>query len=533
MKFILSKKQKFILAGIFSSLALFVAFFAEARKLEVNYPKLPGLEPLTDSTTLPDLILYIFNLSILMGGLIAFGAIIFAGFLFLTSGANPGLRLKAKTRLQQVLLGIVVLLSSYLILNTINPELVLLHTPGEELKIPESPEIGKVPPSPIGGVDIDYETLKYGGVVVFEATSLEGGGSGNRSEVVFHDIQSFQNASYIKGNDKISAIKILGGCEIEIENASADTMTISSSIGSLPEAPSKFADNVTALRFLDNSCVGNSITVYQYKNYNYNGGEEFIPGSYTIRSSGSRLFIHDNFDLRGVDFVEGNNRDVNDNIRSVRFAKDDDPEFTATFHENPGAGGNQIELTESSSVIEDAFKNKLSTVVLNSGANRQAGIVLYEHPNFKEGRQEIFIASDKKIDKDNSFLKQDHLSALKIIGKYRVTLYADNDFTGKWVQIDNGDPQNPTYTTAYNLTPNPDSVTSGQLIAEGSNILQIKDFSDTSMFCIQYKDNDPLEDCEDTFNDKLNSIKIELPEGVYETAFGSVCPSPVGGFCEL
>ncbi len=76
------------------------------------------------ATSLGDLIGMIFNYSLQILGLIVFLMILFSGFQWLLAGGNPGTISKARSRITQALLGAVILLASYLILNTINPDLV-------------------------------------------------------------------------------------------------------------------------------------------------------------------------------------------------------------------------------------------------------------------------------------------------------------------------------------------------------------------------------------------------------------------------
>ncbi len=126
-------------------LAVSFAYVADAshgRPLEVKYPDIPGADPLTSHTSLPALLNYFFRFFVVIGGLIAFGSIVSAGFLFMTSGANPGLRAKAMARIRQTMLGLVLLLGTYVLLNTINPELVYLRSPGTQLQIGDYKGVG-------------------------------------------------------------------------------------------------------------------------------------------------------------------------------------------------------------------------------------------------------------------------------------------------------------------------------------------------------------------------------------------------------
>jgi len=561
----------FIFFSVLILLFVFVADTGLAKELENNYPKIPiptfgnfslneifqaisdGSGPAADKFNKEDavtsLVLYFYSFSVVIVGIVAFGAVVVAGIKFLASGANPALRREATEQLRAVIMGILILLGSWLLLNTINPELVILHTPGTA-----SQDIGKIgqfdniglPTEPNAfDVDIDLETLKYGGVIVFE--DLNTSGSSGKSEVIFHNVEDFSKASFISANNEISAIKILGDCRVQLKKD--DGMTSGPPIdgptsGTLTSLGLQGNDNnVKSLAFDPlggRSCLGHSVKVYESVNYNVDAesgfnaeGPDELAGNST---DGTRLFIHNNFDLRGVDFVADGN-DVDNHVRSLRFARVDDPEFSVLLHEEPGGVGENITLLNNAptiSAIVPDLQNKVSSITLLSARDRQAGVVLYEHPNFKQGRQEIFIASDRNLS-NGSFLQHDKLSSLKIIGSYRVTLYEDNNFEGKRVQIDNSDPQAPTFETVYNLSGGPPGVKIGTLPADFrlNNILHIPDLRDKSMFCIQYKDpdNPSPKTCEKTFNDKLNSIKIELPQEVYDKAFfPGTCPTR---FCEL
>ena len=63
-------------------------------------------------------------------GLVAFARIVYAGIMYLQAAGKPGDVKEAKTIIYNSILGIVLLFSSYIILQTINPELV-----GGDLKI--------------------------------------------------------------------------------------------------------------------------------------------------------------------------------------------------------------------------------------------------------------------------------------------------------------------------------------------------------------------------------------------------------------
>ncbi len=95
---------------------------------EVNWPKSPltGVE-LGPETQLHELIAYLYGWGVGMGGLLAFGILIFAGIQYLISTGNPIKTKEAMNRIASALLGLALLLSSFIILNIINPELTRIR----------------------------------------------------------------------------------------------------------------------------------------------------------------------------------------------------------------------------------------------------------------------------------------------------------------------------------------------------------------------------------------------------------------------
>jgi hypothetical protein len=124
-----------LLLVIFLSI-LVGGFCLAQRKLETIYPAVPGVQtPMTTKTALPDYLRYVFTFAIIISGLVAFGAMIYGGFLYLTSAGDPSKLSNAKDQVIASFLGLIIILSSFLILNTINPQLVL---PTEPLLEPAS-----------------------------------------------------------------------------------------------------------------------------------------------------------------------------------------------------------------------------------------------------------------------------------------------------------------------------------------------------------------------------------------------------------
>jgi len=124
-----SKKKIFFI--LFSALILsFFALFALA-KLEIQYPDVGGGLP-EEKTNFTDYVKYIFNFSMIVAGVLAFGTLVFSGFKILTSPDQPSVISDARTKIISAFIGIVILLSSYLILTTLNPSLSIITIPDIE-----------------------------------------------------------------------------------------------------------------------------------------------------------------------------------------------------------------------------------------------------------------------------------------------------------------------------------------------------------------------------------------------------------------
>ncbi|MBU3934877.1 hypothetical protein KKC00_02880 [Patescibacteria group bacterium] len=100
------------------------------RALEITYPKI-GNEPVptTLETGLPGYVKYVFTFSVALIGLVIFGVLIYNGILYLTSAGNPGKMTEARKGIFCGFLGGLILLSSHLIFNTINPQLMIMELP--------------------------------------------------------------------------------------------------------------------------------------------------------------------------------------------------------------------------------------------------------------------------------------------------------------------------------------------------------------------------------------------------------------------
>lgn len=121
---------------ILTLISLFLVFsftWTEAeeleRKLEVDYPEIGGVKPKTIGTDLFQYVRYIFNIAIIIVGLVLLVTIIWGGILYLVSSGQPVKIKEAKERISTGFLGTILLLASYLILTIINPQLLIFKGP--------------------------------------------------------------------------------------------------------------------------------------------------------------------------------------------------------------------------------------------------------------------------------------------------------------------------------------------------------------------------------------------------------------------
>ncbi len=121
------------------SLLVFVFLFSFtlvfAQNFEIDYPTIFGLTP---GSTLAEYVRYIFSFAVFVVGFILLGSLIWGGVLYMTAAGDPSKLKDAKNQITGAFLGVILLLSSYLILYTIDPTLL-------EFIIPPIEEIPLVP----------------------------------------------------------------------------------------------------------------------------------------------------------------------------------------------------------------------------------------------------------------------------------------------------------------------------------------------------------------------------------------------------
>ncbi len=124
-------KNKTILTIILvSALLLPNVCFADLR-LNLEYPEFGGYK-LEEDTNINEIIAWLYYFIISISGISAFAMLVKGGFMWLSSAGNPSALGEAKDIITSAILGLILILASFLILQVINPELTTLKI--EELQ---------------------------------------------------------------------------------------------------------------------------------------------------------------------------------------------------------------------------------------------------------------------------------------------------------------------------------------------------------------------------------------------------------------
>jgi hypothetical protein len=120
----MNTKRKIIIFSVFCFLLLVPLFLVLGT--EVNWPSAPltGVS-LGDKSEFHEFIAYMYGWGIQLGIIIFFVMLVVAGIQYMTSGSGAGIT-SAKARIRNAILGLALLLGSWLILNTINPRITQL-----------------------------------------------------------------------------------------------------------------------------------------------------------------------------------------------------------------------------------------------------------------------------------------------------------------------------------------------------------------------------------------------------------------------
>jgi len=118
-------KRKIFLISLF--FVFFLSFFYSTFAQEVEYPRIPISKEetmtVTETTSLPEYVKYIFYWGIIIGAIAVLVSLILGGFRYLISSNNPAAAKDAQNQISSAILGLIILLASGIIFNTINPKI--------------------------------------------------------------------------------------------------------------------------------------------------------------------------------------------------------------------------------------------------------------------------------------------------------------------------------------------------------------------------------------------------------------------------
>ncbi len=127
-------KKKFNLFLIFLSLVLVFSSFCEVKaadddiQLNLTYPEFGGIN-LNEDQDLNQMIAWGYYFIVGISGFSAFFMLVWGGFDWISSGLNPDRIGEAKDKINSAVIGLIIILSAYLILRIINPDLTTLELP--------------------------------------------------------------------------------------------------------------------------------------------------------------------------------------------------------------------------------------------------------------------------------------------------------------------------------------------------------------------------------------------------------------------
>ncbi|MCR4328762.1 MAG: hypothetical protein NUV53_04640 [Patescibacteria group bacterium] len=100
-------------------LLLSLAFFSHASTINTT---IPGTNPTASNPA--GFVANFYQFSLMLGGLLAFGAIVYGAITYTISAGNPEMQRDGKDRITQALIGLALLMGAVLIINFINPDII-------------------------------------------------------------------------------------------------------------------------------------------------------------------------------------------------------------------------------------------------------------------------------------------------------------------------------------------------------------------------------------------------------------------------
>lgn len=384
-----------VLIFIFFSFSLFGhSILADERGLEIQYPKI-GEEEITTSTTISGYIKYIFKLSLIIAAVAVFVVLIYGGFRYLTSAGNPLAMDDAKKWIFGGIIGLALLLCSWLILNLIDPALL-------------KPDIKPLEPS--SGI---YLVPEEG-----EKKHFYSSGAINIPEYFkakqIEFISSKPQKKFSDDLDKPELISIFYYSDI---NRGGDVRKVENnktSNGTSPSSPQPLEFVPRSLYFL-----WQKSGVYLYGETNLESPP--VPKFYNT----SRITLKDfNDKTKSIAFVDGE--------KNGEIALDE--VYTAVLFEDTDYRGScDLKLTFAN------IDNKLKSIAISKGIEMYGEVIFYDRQNCdvgEEGKKYVYdpnTLGDKRYGvvnlKDHTDL--DQWLSFKINGNLSVLISTEKDLKGK------------------------------------------------------------------------------------------------------
>lgn len=123
-----------VLTSAAGAAALSVPFLAFADDTFVSLTSLPGINSLIGSPSLPSFVNNLYRLCIGAAALFAFVEIVWAGYLFMSNSDNISKNTKARQKIMNAIIGLVLVLSPYIVFSIINPKILDLSLDFTKLK---------------------------------------------------------------------------------------------------------------------------------------------------------------------------------------------------------------------------------------------------------------------------------------------------------------------------------------------------------------------------------------------------------------
>ncbi len=309
--------KKLSLIFLFSVLLLSVSVsFVFARELEVQYPG-PGA-PTTSRAVLSDYVRYLFNFAIGIAGLIVFGVIVFSGVQVIMSAQNPAALGEAKSRIMDAIIGLIVILGSYILLTTINPQLILINPKlaGANTGITLTDKQGQSITYKVTQIDLgDFQPVSYAfvsksdelDVYAYPNTALQGTGA----------LLAAPSGSFPAGYKSIQLnYKYAGVYLCKTVNNKEDCFYTTTSVADVGK---NYEDKITSVKFKNNDSAKYGAVLHEGRDYTStckdylqdgtippNTGNGIFPGGGKEGVSSATVFLQGNAsDCSGVTLYDG------------------------------------------------------------------------------------------------------------------------------------------------------------------------------------------------------------------------------------